>query len=63
LSIDILDIYGLLDTPTAIPMMHRPILFKSNISQGKNAQKKMQMNELLLKIKDLGVLQGIGCMA
>jgi hypothetical protein len=23
----------------------------------------MQMNELLLKIKDLGVLQGIGCMA
>lgn len=57
-SIQSLDVFGRLDTTTAIPFMQQPLIFKSHISQ-ENSEKRREMKESLHIAKSNGVLRGI----
>jgi hypothetical protein len=58
-----LDLWGTLDTASAIPFMRQPIIFKSHISQSKRTERKEEMRQLLKRAKSIGVLHGIIRMA
>jgi hypothetical protein len=59
-TFDALDIYGSLDAP--IPF-DQPIVFKSHITQSKKLPRRQEMNDLIQKAKDEGLLRGIIRMA
>jgi hypothetical protein len=57
-----LEIWGDLETSSAIPFIQQPLIFKSHVPQ-ENATKRINLNESLHNAKSMGVLHGIIRMA